>query len=172
MDIETGESEPALLDVNEHGARITDHTNGLVYYVVIEPEVGGWRLTHLAVDALAPNASVTRGSLSHGQLIRHARAVLAEDRPRLFDRRVSVAGSKPPLHQLAADYARLNRDALQDLYGVSRSTLSRWIQEARNETDPETGHPYLPPARRGRPPQNPRPPAAPRRRQTDRSTGT
>lgn len=155
IDPETGEQEWTVREVEIRGARIEDHGSGLRYCVTIEERRGGAAITFLSVETTQPEQSVTNSNLSHSELIRHTREVLAAERPATHDRRVSIPGVKPPLEQIALDYAKHNREALADRYGVSASTLDRWIREARDTTDPETGRPYLGRARTGRPPKRP-----------------
>lgn len=166
IDPETGEQELGVRDVDVPGCLVRDHDAGLIYRLTIDEErAGGAAITFLSVETTGPGQSVPARTLPHSQLIRLAREVLAEQRqrPALHDRRVTVAGVKPPLDVLARDYGEHNRDALASRYGVSPSTVDRWLSEARRTPNPATGRPYL--ARRppGRPPKNPTTPDGDRR---------
>lgn len=155
VDPDTGEEE---LDVTERevpGALVRDHETGLVYRLTMEDRRGGAAITFLSIETSGPDQEVPPSTLPHGQLIQLARQVLAEDRPAVHDRRVVVPGVKPPLDELARDYARHSRVGLADRYGVSTSTLDRWLREARETTDPATGRPYLAKVKPGRPTKTP-----------------
>lgn len=153
VDPETGEPVADVREIDVRGAKVTDHDAGLVYCLTIEERRGGAAITYLSVESMRPGVEVGRDTLPHSTLVRYARAVLAEERPRIHDRRVRVPGTKPPLAEFARDHARHNRQTLADLYDVSPSTVDRWIREARDTTNPDTGKPYLGKARTGRPPK-------------------
>ena len=161
IDTDTGETELGIEEVAVPGARVHDLDSGVIYHLTIDQERrGGSAITFLSMQMASPDQAIPTGKIPHSELIRHARTVLTQERPSLFDRRVIVPGVKPPFDELAQKYAELNRVALAELYDVSPSTVDRWIREARETINPETGKPYIGKARTGRPPKAPQTPAA------------
>jgi hypothetical protein len=61
-----------------------------------------------------------------------------------------LPGDRPDLSELAEEYPQHKRVDLAAIYGVSPSTLDRWVAEARRQG-------FLPPATTGRP-RNPETP--------------
>lgn len=162
-DPETGEPVADLRWIEVPGAAVTDQDNGLIYRVTIEERRGGTALTFLSIETVGPDHQITRDTLGQSELIRIARDVLKAP-VRISTREVPVPGVKPPLEQIAKDYPATNRKALAEQYGVSPSTLDRWLAEARQAINPETGKPYLGKVRPGRPRKSLETPGGNRRR--------
>jgi hypothetical protein len=152
QDPESGEPVADLREVEVLGAAVEDHEAGLVYRLTIEERRGGAAITFLSIETTGPHQQITTEQVPHADLIRHAREVL-KARPHLHTREVRLPGVKPPLEQIARDYAEHNRETLANRYEIGKSTLDRWLREARETTNSETGQPYLAKVRPGRPPK-------------------
>ena len=146
---------------NVPGAQITDRETGIKYRATIGTGRGGPWLTSLSIDAGGQRINQTLLA----RVPTRALAEAVEDLLRqheesgaaiVVDQVNRVPSDRPDLRTLAEQYPNYKRVDLAALYGVSPSTLDRWIVEARRRG-------LLPPATTGRPP-NPKPSAGPRER--------
>lgn len=148
------------------GAKVTDRDTGLIYCATIGTGRGGPWLTYLSI--LTPNPGTLFGADSPEQRINppllgrvptRALAEAVADHLRkheesgaaiVVDQVSRTTGDRPDLRELAEQYPQHKRVDLAALYGVSPSTLDRWVAEARRRG-------MLPPATTGRP-RNPQTP--------------
>ena len=131
------------------GAKITDRDTGITYRATIGIGRGGPWLTTLSIDAGGQRINSTLLARVPTQALAEAVAEhLREQEQTGAEIVVSqvnrVLGDVPDLRELAEQYPKQKRVDLAALYGVSTSTLDRWVAEARRR-----GH--LPPATTGRP---------------------
>ena len=142
------------------GAQIRDRDTGVVYRATIGTGRGGPWLTSLTIETTEPGQRINSAMLSRvptkalaeavGQ---HLREVAEAGYDGVFRTRVRLRGDKPDLRELAEEYLNHKRQDLAALYGVSTSTIDRWVAEAR-----ALG--LIGPAKTGRPPNPPQTPGS------------
>lgn len=180
------------------GAQIRDRDTGLTFYATIGTGRGGPWLTSLAIvpaseEQLLTTLLTAAGATPTSPVERIDRRVLdsipvrelAEAVDGLLrvqsERGADIVigrvdrtwGRMPDLRELAKNYPKHKRVDLAALYGVSPSTLDRWVAEARRQD-------LLPPATTGRPPRaqpmerkpNPKTPDDRRGRRRTKKEGT
>lgn len=139
------------------GAQITDRDTGITYRATVGTGRGGPWLTYLSILTATPDQRINPTLLARVPTRALAEAVAAHLREQeqtgsqiVVSQINRVPGDMPDMRELAEQYGKHKRVDLAALYGVSPSTLDRWIAEARRR-----GH--LPPATTGRP-RNPETP--------------
>ena len=145
------EKNERMEDVAIRGARITDRDTGIEYRATVGTGRGGAWLTHLSITVPA-DQRVNHDVLSRtptkaiaDAVAQNLRETAEADVDAVFTTKVRVPGDRPRLSELAAEHSQRTRQELADLYGVSPSTIDRWVAAARSAG-------LIGPATTGRPP--------------------